>query len=511
MLLAAQRRPTLNIPSASLAASPGPPSPTMSTNSIISSMSWIVEKSPTDLIPMLKNAYTALKDKERDLVLAAEIGKSLLENNIQLKSKYETLLQQLHMYQNQPSAPPSATPQETDQCSRIPSKSTRDAIIDVLETKNAELTSRLEASLEEAETLEKGNKKVTKKLEAEIAALKDDLNIAAQKIQELQDMNKEAAERHRRLEAEAAEKKSESPSAESYELIGNMFEKVGKLEIENTSLQAAKWELEAKLSTTFRDLRLLKDQFESFQFTQEDYDSLQEAYHRQFSHIAELNDSLEEHRSLVQKLRDRGVQISSPNQTPTPSQYNGVSEKDPSLHKKSLLSELESEWFKGISHNSKNMSSPSHASSISRMLDFAQATEDSLLSFYNDPAEYALSSILSGNGITDPSILDEAVEFINRLEQNDLWSPADSSQGDSVDLPEFGLYPDCDDLVEDIDDNGLVVILAPKRKAAISGKMRRLLRSFFRTIWKWCRFAMILTAAVLINLWHGPKSMLIDY
>ncbi|CAO3667748.1 unnamed protein product [Umbelopsis ramanniana] len=475
----------------------------MSTNSIISSMSWIVEKSPTDLIPMLKNAYTALKDKERDLVLAAEIGKSLLENNIQLKSKYETLLQQLHMYQNQSSAssaaPPSATHSSEDnhhQCSnsnnnRIPSK---------------------KASLEEAESLEKSNKKVTKKLEAEIAALKDDLNIAAQKIQELQDMNQQAAERQRRLEAEAAEK-SESPSAESYELIGNMFEKVGKLEIENISLQAAKFELEAKLSTTFRDLRLLKDQFESFQFTQEDYDSLQEAYHRQFSHIAELNDSLEEHRNLVQKLRDRGMQIGTPNQTPTPSLYDGTKKEDPSLHKKSLLSELESEWFKGISHNSQNMSSPSHASSISRMLDFAQATEDSLLSFYNNPAEYALSTILSGNGITDPSILDEAVEFINRLEQDDLWSPADSSLSDfdPVDLPEFGLYPDCDDLVEDIDDNGLVVILAPKRKAAISGKMRRLLRSFFRTIWKWCRFAMILTAAVLINLWHGPKSMLIDY
>lgn len=459
-----------------------------------------------------------------DLVLAAEIGKSLLENNIQLKSKYETLLQQLHMYQNQSSAssaaPPSATHSSEDndhQCSnsnnnRIPSKSTRDAIIDVLETKNAELTSRLEASLEEAESLEKSNKKVTKKLEAEIAALKDDLNIAAQKIQELQDMNQQAAERQRRLEAEAAEK-SESPSAESYELIGNMFEKVGKLEIENISLQAAKFELEAKLSTTFRDLRLLKDQFESFQFTQEDYDSLQEAYHRQFSHIAELNDSLEEHRNLVQKLRDRGMQIGTPNQTPTPSLYDGTKKEDPSLHKKSLLSELESEWFKGISHNSQNMSSPSHASSISRMLDFAQATEDSLLSFYNNPAEYALSTILSGNGITDPSILDEAVEFINRLEQDDLWSPADSSLSDfdPVDLPEFGLYPDCDDLVEDIDDNGLVVILAPKRKAAISGKMRRLLRSFFRTIWKWCRFAMILTAAVLINLWHGPKSMLIDY
>jgi hypothetical protein len=450
-------------------------------------------------------------------VLAAEIGKSLLENNIQLKNKYETLLQQLHMYQNQfsePSVAPNPTPHtsdrppsDNDHCNRIPSKATRDAIIDVLETKNAELTSRLEASLEEAENLEKNNKKVTRKLETEIAALKEDLNIAAQKIQELEEMNQKAAEKQRRLEYEAAER-AESPSAESYALIGNMFEKVGKLEIENTSLQAAKLELEAKLSTTFRDLRLLKDQFESFQFTQDDYDSLQEAYHRQFKHIAELNESLEEHRSLLQKQRERGSSV----QTPTPSLYDGTSSKNPTVPKKSLLSELENVWFKDMSQKSQKMSSPSHASSISRMLDYAQATEDSLLSFYNNPSEYALGTILSGNGISDPSILDEAVDFINRLE-NDLLSPMDTSVSDfdPADLPEYGLYPDCNDLVEAIDDNGLVVILAPKQKTAISGKMRRIIKSFFRTIWKWCRFAMILTAAVLINLWHGPKSMLIDY
>lgn len=453
----------------------------------------------------------------------------MLENNIQLKSKYESLLQQLSTYQNQTAVSEQSNAagkdsETTDSTSNhdedlriIPSKTTRDAIIDVLETKNAELLSKLEASLEEAENLEKNNKKVTRKLESEIAALKEDLNIAAQKIQELEEMNQQAAEKQRRTEAEAQQSMN-GPCAESYALIGNMFEKVGKLEIENTSLQASKMELEAKLSATFRDLRLLKDQFESFQFTQEDYDSLQEAYHRQFNHISELNESLEDHRSMLQKLRERGVHIGTSAQTPSPSLY-GVhdGQDDASLHKKSLLSELESEWFKDMSQKSQKASSASHTSSISRMLDFAQATEDSLLSFYNNPAEYALSTILSGNGITNPSILDEAVEFINRLEQHDglddLLSPSDESLSDfdPADLPDVGLYPDCHDLAEAIDDNGLVVVLAPKRQAAISGKMRRILRSFFRTIWKWCRFAMILTAAVLINLWHGPKSMLIDY
>jgi hypothetical protein len=44
---------------------PGPPSPTLSTASFMSSVSWMAEKTSTELIPMLKNAYSALKDKEK--------------------------------------------------------------------------------------------------------------------------------------------------------------------------------------------------------------------------------------------------------------------------------------------------------------------------------------------------------------------------------------------------------------------------------------------------------------
>lgn len=42
-----------------------PPSPTMSTTSFLSSVSWMAEKSSSDLIPLLKNAYHTLKDRER--------------------------------------------------------------------------------------------------------------------------------------------------------------------------------------------------------------------------------------------------------------------------------------------------------------------------------------------------------------------------------------------------------------------------------------------------------------
>lgn len=43
----------------------GPPSPSLSTASFMSSISWMAEKTSSELIPMLKNAYSALKDKEK--------------------------------------------------------------------------------------------------------------------------------------------------------------------------------------------------------------------------------------------------------------------------------------------------------------------------------------------------------------------------------------------------------------------------------------------------------------
>ena len=57
--------PTLNIPKYTLLVLLRPPVSTLSTTSFMSSVSWMAEKTSTELIPMLKNAYTALKDKEK--------------------------------------------------------------------------------------------------------------------------------------------------------------------------------------------------------------------------------------------------------------------------------------------------------------------------------------------------------------------------------------------------------------------------------------------------------------
>lgn len=60
----------------------GPPSPTLSTTSFMSSVSWMAEKTSNELIPMLKNAYSALKDKEK--------GKFKKEKNCMCKKKKDS-------------------------------------------------------------------------------------------------------------------------------------------------------------------------------------------------------------------------------------------------------------------------------------------------------------------------------------------------------------------------------------------------------------------------------------
>lgn len=53
-----------------------------------------VNRSQTELVMMLSDAYSIIGEREKDLRLAAEIGKSLLDNNIALKSKYEEAIAQ---------------------------------------------------------------------------------------------------------------------------------------------------------------------------------------------------------------------------------------------------------------------------------------------------------------------------------------------------------------------------------------------------------------------------------
>ncbi|KAI9274651.1 hypothetical protein BDA99DRAFT_545574 [Phascolomyces articulosus] len=571
----------------------------------MSSVSWMAEKSSTELIPMLKNAYSALKDKERDLMLAAEIGKSLLENNIRLKTSYEDLLQQTQKSYNSTAAPlptpSSSMPVDIDSALEtgssdeeddyyhydddedddegemrfIPSHRTREAMIEVLERKNVELSKRLESAMAEKDDSQRNNSKKTRKLEQEIEALKSNLEIASTKIQELEEMNQrqhrlERSKSMQQLLRQAAKQNAngdyllpEEQQQEMEELLG----KIDQLEVQNKTVSESKQELETKLADTLKDLRKLKEQFEQFQFTQSDYETLQEAYERQFRHIAELNESVEEHRGVLQKLKDRGINIHSARSTPTPS-VCGSAHNQPTF-RNTLLGELETEWLKRnhstTTNNTSNKNMDAFSSSLlspplsqhqpseqeqqqprlrhvssfnslSSLNNVAQFTEKALETFYNAPtAEDALESVLSKASGIDKDLLDEALSFISRLEDehdNDkcldlqeydiqptnLDYFSDEEEEEDMDVSTMELfdsqqqrYPTMDLYPTVNHQNDFQVARVTQRPKTFLGRLRRLVHHFFRAVWRWCRFAMILTTAVLISVWRGPEGMMIEY
>ncbi|KAF7731889.1 hypothetical protein EC973_007720 [Apophysomyces ossiformis] len=511
---------------------PGPPSPSLSTTSRMSSFSWMAEKSASELIPMLKNAYTTLKDREKDLMQAAIYGQNLLENNKELKSSYENLLQQVSL----PLPTPSSSlvtvcepiPDEEDSgvdsvhesdndnyrdMRLIPSRGTREALVEELDRKNMELSKRLETLTTEQGAADRAHLKKVRKLQAEIDVLRSSLEAATSKIEELE----EVTERQRMVMTIVED------DGKNEKVVEDLLATVNKLEAENSKIIQSKAALEQKLAETLKDLRNLKAEFERFQFTQKDHEELQKAYNRQFQHIAELNESLEEHRVLLQELKERGVNLHSTRSTPAPSAYN---DKGGDTFRHTLLGELENEWIK---RNQPAQSPPPMATSkstpvpriTSPSLSVSERSSRSMTSF-SDRAEKSFPAIhhlpiteselmeraLSKISAIDKSLLDEALSLISRMEEEHqaekvAYVLAEGNQGlslydDSV-LPSYGLYP------KPVASVTLATGIVASTKQV--GRFRTMLNYMVGLIWRWCRFALILILAVIISLWQGPDKV----
>ncbi|KAG0165889.1 hypothetical protein DFQ28_008151 [Apophysomyces sp. BC1034] len=491
----------------------------------MSSVSWVAEKSASEVVVLLKNAYTVIREKEKDLTLAAEIGRSLLDNNKMLKSKYEGLLDQVRRYQIESSGD---SPDETASMRLIPNQRAREAVIETLERKNSETQRLLDNVIQTNEALSQANDRKTRKLEHEIDLLRGNLDIAADKIQELEEGRKQLQDRARRSD----EREVEQQQTEDKAMFQQVTEKLSTLKAENENLLTSKKTVEEKLTNALRDLSELRKQFEQFEFTRKGYDNLQEAYDRQFVHISQLNESLEEHRHVLSRLRDQGLW--SP--TPSSSEYHGdarstVSSSTLQGHrltttaKPSLLGELEHAWHKGLqvpgqppamresrSDVASSTSRRGHprlrpSTSFAKLRDLASMTEQNLTSFYNAPSDYAMETILASAGITDRSILEKAARF--------LQDDEDALLEDDIDL--FGpdrtgsvygshdLYPCIPNILSKC---GGSPSSSEQQNQGVIGQITRSLRSLFRAVWRWCRFAVILTAAVMINLGQGPDAML---
>lgn len=648
----------------------GQSSPTPS-NATLGSLSWFAERSATELIPLLKEAYSALREKERDLFLAAEIGKSLLENNITLKNKYESLLQQLQMYRDAQSRLritngnekdqssenlPDITIDETDDANEkdlipdnpsyhdddadssdgIPRYSTSGLKpraratstsraqqvatleIEKLEKENMELQTQLESALKEADEQEKQNRQKQKQLEKELDALKSELGGATQKVEELEEEKEKLVEvkktltengtRPGRTPLNKRSTAANEPEEGDDEVINSLLQKLKDLEQNNDGLIKTKSSLEQKLTATLRDLNALKQDFEQCEFTQDDYKNLQEAYQRQFKHIAELNESLEEHRNMLVSVREkqqlrgpsrskkhrsdtdtdaeddgevlrdsigsrysnRGRSASARSASPSPQSLLGGSrrgrrdsvsswstvlseaaemmeglmgmsgsKKGGRMPRKTLLSELENEWFRGSGTSDSHDESLRETSREQSVVDgiaekvpplttdsdtslstradspfdgprTAHTTPEpahvkaSFAQYLTSPGEVALNTLLTQTGF-DRGFLDDCFELIQEAHSVGLFDDEFDSQ----------MYPSSE--FDEMEDRmGMMGMIATKdqsevvERKGLIGWIIRLLRRIFRAIWRWCRFLGVLVAAVVISVLRGPDEVLLE-
>ncbi|RCH82024.1 hypothetical protein CU098_007358, partial [Rhizopus stolonifer] len=230
-----------------------------------------------------------------------------------------------------------------------------------------------------------------------------------------------------------------------------------KMEIlhkENGYLIKSKRSLEEKLAVTLKDLECLRREFEQFEVSQQGYLTLQEAFRRQTDHVKELNERLEEHQVILSRHH----------------------QSDPITHSSNLMHEL----------NSAN-----NKDTYSKLYNFASLTEKHLALFYNAPADYAFDTILSTVGIGDRAALQEAEKLLCD-DDPELFGPSNESI-----YAELDLYP-----------SQPIVSQEPENPKGLVHRILIHIRYLFRSVFRWCRFALILVTAVLINLWKGPDLIL---
>ncbi|ORZ00625.1 hypothetical protein BCR43DRAFT_485546 [Syncephalastrum racemosum] len=537
----------------SSSAWPEPTSPgALSSTSFMSTFSWVAEKSSQELTTLLKNAYSSLRDRERDLALAAEIGKSLLENNQLLKAKYEGLLDQVRATSRHTPSPDDEygllkTPtsdrhsdeqEDDEEGMRLISKQrAREAMIEALERKNREMQTALDRALTESDTTRRNHIRQTELLQRDIDSLRAHLDSAASKIQELEQKREHHAQEYHSPNKERTVR-NYVPQLEEQD-FQRLSGQLAKLESDHAQLAAAKEAIETKLASALADMDQLRQQYEHLQFTQEGHAALQAAYQRQFKHIEELTTSLEEHRVILGRLRDRGVcwsPISSEcgMRSPRRSYFGESALQSPRQAQRSLMGELENAWKKQEQVVHSDISC-----SLTRMREVAtQLTEHSMIAFSGPPgsAKGAWTGLSSTVTEQTPSsnknrgkrpvhlapsasapthsnafeAMETEIPSIQCTEERDAWNDLFGPQSSSV-YAVKDLYPSLHGLsADDID----FVRLRHKRYQSTAGALAAtqgdmsLFQGVFYAVWRWSRFTIVLTTALMINLWQGPEAIM---
>ncbi|KAI9007072.1 hypothetical protein BC832DRAFT_591683 [Gaertneriomyces semiglobifer] len=285
----------------------------------------VSEASRNELEVRLREAYQHLRErdeaivkKDKDLVIAAEFGSQLLEDNETLRSelaKVQAEAQHLR-HRGAPSPLPSqsspqvpetphvrGTPQSTQDLQRRTAALEASAarVID-LEQNVLELQSQLERmqnDLRVAQEAERSTERRVQRFEAENAVITKDLNATAGKCQDLEEEKRKLAKEKGELARRCKELEEVASKAE---MITTYKDQVEKLEMFVKQVTANRQEMESQLSYKARELEDLQNQYQELESMMEEYRT---ETSRQTSRIDELTWDLESARDFIKKLESR--------------------------------------------------------------------------------------------------------------------------------------------------------------------------------------------------------------
>ncbi|CAG8728748.1 4654_t:CDS:2 [Racocetra persica] len=493
--------------------------------------SWHM-KSHAELTASLKEAYNMVKEKERDLTLAAEIGKSLLENNIALKSKYEELVIEYQQLQRKerskatfalhaekpnvvPIAPPNSSviddsdledndlephqistsfessPQLYDRPDKLRNRKKSDQPVSYkdlenikeLELRNQLLQSQLDDLIKEHNDSDRANKAKIRKLESDISHYQEVYTSATHQIEVLEQENERLQQKQK---SDFWNIKYNKKSTNDDDVIETLLAKVSELESQNNAVERTKAEIEKRLQRTVRELEALQEQFNDLSEQSKDYELLKVAHREQELLINELNESLEEQRAMIIGMRSNMY-------SRNPSRSNSFSYSDNGMMTNAI----------------RRISNPDGVNS------FGSVTNTNSQQTFGSKMRNTLLSELENVWFREANLFQR-----DRKKSISETSPAFSPIASEKDLANFflnGSQPDDDisqlDYLSDDDFSFLDEFeeddeMAMRKREWFWRRWARYVYRLLRLIWRWCRFIIILFCAVLMALWRGPDDIL---
>ncbi|ORX58794.1 hypothetical protein DM01DRAFT_1405420 [Hesseltinella vesiculosa] len=399
------------------------------------SLSRLADLPRNELVQLLKSARTSLREKEKDIRLAAEVGHYLLENNQHLQHQYETLCHQ--------------------QDQRACRDRRQDQLVEQLQESNMELQLQLQDMQQETQRLERHYNRHGRDLQHDIAILQEHLDLASQKMVELEETQQRRLQRtdqavhhdlHQRL----------SHDFQDQDDVKLLEERMDRLQQENLFLQQSRRKVQQRLDEAMAWMNSLAQQTQDHHH----YQDLQLAYDQQAQHITQLHQSLEDHRWQLAQIQHHPP--------------------------------LDSYTHPFYSHpSSPRLLPPSLATDSSSASPSASAHEDDQpLHFHSLMDELAQQTHYTGKSQvvwTAPEPLTLAPDLqpsLSKLPHD--FGPLNAT----LTLATYHLYPSpCSVTPQPL----------PSPRPSLVQRVRQ-----------WCRFAIVLTLSAVINVIEGPDSMLIQ-